>query len=94
MNRTVMIAGIALLAAWSAAAASTPDQIDGLQAWYRADSLSGSLSRDKPVTSWPDDSGNGHDLTEDQKGLPALFTPLQVNNLPAVKIQKGTKFSI
>jgi hypothetical protein len=90
-----MAAGIALLAVCGvAAAAAAPEQIDGLEAWYKADSLQGSLSRDKPVVSWQDVSGNGHDLTEDQAGLPALFTPLQVNNLPVVKIQKGTKFSL
>jgi hypothetical protein len=88
-----MAAGIALLAA-SCLAAAAPEEISGLEAWYKADSLQGSLSRDKPVVSWPDVSGNGHDLTEDQDGLPALFTPNQVNSLPTVKIQKETKFSI
>jgi hypothetical protein len=93
MNRRLMIALIAALSAVSAAAAP-PEEINGLEAWYAADSLQQSLSRDNPVFTWPDASGNGHDLTDDKKGLPALFTPVQVNNLPAIKIQKGTMFSV
>ena len=94
MSRRAIICGFALLAAGCLTAAAAPDQIDGLEAWYKADDLQQNLSRDKPVNTWPDLSGNGHDLTEDRKGLPALFTPVQANGLPAIKIQKGTKFTV
>jgi hypothetical protein len=94
MNRRAIVCGLALLAAGCMTAAASPDQIDGLVAWYKADELQQNLGRDKPVSTWPDISGNGHDLTEDQKGLPALFTPAQANNLPAVRMQKGTRFTV
>jgi hypothetical protein len=94
MSRRLTIACIALLSALGAATAAAPDQINGLEAWYRADALQQSLSRDNPVSTWPDASGNGHDLTDDKNGLPALYAPMQVNNLPVIRVQKGSKYSV
>jgi hypothetical protein len=74
--------------------AAGPDSIAGLEAWYSADALQKSLSRDDPVSTWSDMSGKGHDLKGDRKGLPALFTPRQVNDLPAVQVRKAESYTV
>lgn len=74
--------------------AAEPDSITGLEAWYSADAMQKSLSRDDPVSTWTDLSGKGHDLTGDRKGLPALFTPQQVNGLPAVQVRKAESYTV
>jgi hypothetical protein len=57
----------------------SPDDIAGLQGWYKADSLS--LSNDDPVTSWNDSSGNGYTATTATG--PTYKTNIQ-NSLPAL----------
>ncbi len=80
--------------ATQAGLAAGPDSIAGLEAWYSADSLQNSLSRDDPVSTWVDLSDKGHDLICDRKGLPALFTPQQVNGLPAVQVRKAESYTV
>jgi hypothetical protein len=69
-----------------------PDQISGLVAWYRAASLG--LSNDEPVELWKDDSGNGHDLTSDDNGLPALYQASALNGSATVLVRKYNSYSV
>lgn len=52
-----------------------------LYAWYKADTLS--LSNNDPVSTWPDSSGNGNDLTSSGGTRPTFKTGIQ-NSMPAV----------
>lgn len=56
-------------------------------AWYRADDLA--LADGADVTTWPDASGNGYDLTPDGATPPTLQTNEQ-NSLPGVRVVNGT----
>ncbi len=69
-----------------------PDQISGLVAWYRAASLD--LRNDEPVDVWKDDSGNGHDLTSDNNGLPALYQASTLNGSATVLVRKYNSYSV
>jgi hypothetical protein len=93
-SRTAAAVLFTLCLATQAGLAAEPDSISGLVAWYSADSMQKSLSRGDSVSTWADLSGNGHDLTADRKGLPALFTPQQVNGLPAVQVRKGESYTV
>jgi hypothetical protein len=69
-----------------------PDQISGLVAWYRAASLG--LRTDEPVELWKDDSGNGHDLTSDNNGLPALYQASALNGSSIVFVRNLNSYSV
>jgi hypothetical protein len=76
----------------SAAAAQErihPDEIEGLEAWYKVGSLQGKLGEKNAVTVWPDASGRGHDLkraTDDRAGT---FREAQINDRSVVGIEAG-----
>jgi len=75
-------------------AADPPAEIDGLVAWYRVDSLHTSMKSREKVSVWPDASGHGHDLVDDENGMPAIFEVLQVNGLPAVRVDKSNTHAV
>ena len=54
------------------ASAEVVDDIAGLQAWYKTDSLHGALENGDRVATWPDSSGSGRDLVDDQNGVPPV----------------------
>jgi hypothetical protein len=56
--------------------------VPGLKLWVRAESLAG-LVNGTSVASWPDESGNGHDLTQAAAGQRPVFVA-GVDGLPAV----------
>ena len=74
--------------------ADSPPRIDGLVAWYRVDSLHRSMKGREEVSVWPDDSGHGHDLVDDENGMPAIFEVVQINGLPAVRIDKSNTHAV
>lgn len=53
---------IGLLGTSAAAAAFSPDDIDGLRVWLRGDDLTGANA--DPVASWADQSGNAYDAAQ------------------------------
>lgn len=71
---------------------SEPDEIPGLVAWYRAASLG--LNNDEPVEHWRDDSGNGHDLTSDDNGLPALYNASTLNGSATVLVRNANSYTV
>lgn len=94
-TRSALIAGcLCLTLAAADAAAQVPDQIEGLVAWYRADTLGRTLQNGEPVRTWDDASGNGHHLTDDENGEPALFQVAQVNKHPAVQVRAANTHSV
>jgi hypothetical protein len=54
----------------------------GLYGWYRADAFG--LSSGAPVTTWPDQSGEGNDLAKQDTGALTFLTG-QLNGLPIVR---------
>ena len=69
-----------------------PKRVEGLEAWYRADAPE--LQEGAVVSVWPDASGNGHDLVDDGNGRNAVCQALQINELPAVRIDKANSHSV
>ena len=59
-----------------------PQVINGLVAWWKADSLS--LADGTTVTLWPDSSGNSHDAGQQTGQTAPTFLNNQVNGLPAL----------
>jgi hypothetical protein len=58
----------------------SPDDIAGLEGWWKADSLV--LSDNDPVTTWADESGNGRDLTS---ATGQVYKANILNSLPVVR---------
>jgi len=83
-----------VLATTLISAADSPVEIDGLVAWYRVDSLHGTMKGREKVSVWPDASGHGHDLVDDENGMPAIFEVVQINGLPAVRIDKANTHAV
>lgn len=63
----------------------SPKDIEGLLAWYRAESLT--LSDGAAVGSWTDSSGNGHTLSQSTASLKPLFYSKTgiINGKPVVR---------
>ena len=76
------------------AAQSRPDEVAGLAAWYTVDSLHRELRDEEPVKIWKDSSGNGHDLTDDANGLPAVFRTVSLNGKPLVQVGRLNSYSV
>jgi lysophospholipase L1-like esterase len=62
---------------------STPSEIDDLEVWFSAGSLA--LSNGAAVSSWSDDSGNGHDAAQATAGNRPTFVADAFRGLPAVR---------
>jgi hypothetical protein len=60
-----------------------PTDIAGLKFWIRANTLS--LSDNDPVTTWPDESGNGNDVSQSTAGFKPVFKTNILNGLPIVR---------
>lgn len=61
-----------------------PDDIEGLEAWYKADAIEG-LADGAAITTWVDSSGNSRDLTQSNAAKrPTYKTNIQ-NGQPVVR---------
>ena len=87
----VLLAGLLLLCASQTAAIAevSPDQIDGLEAWWSADSLSGSLANGGKVATWQDHSENKHHL-EHSGGVTPDYYENWAGDKPIVYAREGT----
>jgi hypothetical protein len=61
-----------------------PSSLSGLQAWYKADSLTAASGTS--IGTWTDSSGNGHTMASSTNNGAALpvFYPNQINGEPAL----------
>jgi hypothetical protein len=66
-----------------AAGAFSPDDLAGLEGWWKADSLV--LADGDPVATWTDSSGNGRDATQGTASLRPTYRTNVVNGLPIVR---------
>lgn len=73
----------------SSASTSGPPSVSGLQAWYKADSLT--QANNSGVASWPDSSGNGHTMVQATSGSQPIYLTSQINGLPAISFN-GSQF--
>lgn len=64
-------------------AAIQPSAISGLQAWWKADAITG-LTNGSPVASWVDSSGNSRPMTQSSSGLRPTYVTNVQNGLPGV----------
>lgn len=71
-----------------------PDDVDGLEAWFKTDTLHRKLNANEHVSNWPDSSGNGHDLEMDGRAAQPIFMTLRLNRKPVVHIVKGAKWAL
>ena len=69
------------------AEAVEPDDIEGLQAWWTADSLS--LNNADKIETWADRTGNKHDLTY-ASGVAPDYYENWINGEPVVYVREGT----
>lgn len=65
-----------------------PSQLSSLEAWYKADAITG-LSDGDPVSSWLDVTSNNHDLSATSTNEPVYKTAI-LNGLPVVEFD-GTE---
>jgi hypothetical protein len=62
----------------------TPDQLDDLYGWWKADSLLGSLTNDDPVGTWDDSSSNDYAVTAVLTARPTFKSNI-LNGWPVVR---------
>jgi len=74
--------------------AAAVDEIPGLQAWFKTDSLHATLRNGDTVSRWPDSSGSGRDLTSDGNGSPAIFEVKQIGDHAVVRAGRANSFSV
>jgi hypothetical protein len=67
-----------------AAAVFSPDDLAGLEAWYKADAITGLADAD-PVATWIDSSGNGNDATQGTGDNKPTYQTNELNGLPVVR---------
>jgi concanavalin A-like lectin/glucanase superfamily protein len=65
------------------AAAFSPDDLAGLEGWWKADSLV--LADGDPVATWIDSSGNGRDVTQGTAASKPTYQTGELNGLPVVR---------
>lgn len=68
----------------SSVASLTPDQIAGLQLWYKADQITG-LNDADPVTTWTDLGALLKNLTQSTAGNKPSYRTNVINSLPVVR---------
>ena len=85
---------LALLVALPALAAGPVDETSGLVAWYTVDALHATLRDGDRVRVWPDSSGNGHDLVDEENGLPSTFRTVRLNGRPVVEVGKANTHTV
>lgn len=56
----------------------------GLALWLKADAITG-LADNDPIATWPDSSGNGHDMTQPTGGIQPIFRTNIINGLPVAR---------
>lgn len=67
-----------------------PNEFEGLEAWYRVEFSEKDLGEKGSVNSWPDSSGNGHDLTRDGENRAGVWRAEGLNARPVVDIDVGS----
>lgn len=95
-RRPVLSASFVLILAVTTAprASECAEAIQGLEAWYRLESLHRKIRDTEIVHDWRDSSDNGHHLIDDRNGLPAVFRTLQLNERPVLEIGKANSHSV
>lgn len=71
----------------AAASPWTPASISGLALWFKADALA--LNDGDAVTTWPDSSGNGYDLSQSTTAAKPTYKTAILNSLPVVRFDGG-----
>jgi hypothetical protein len=71
---------------------TTPDQIAGLKAWWKADALA--LTDGAAVASWPDSSGSGNNLSQATASYQPTFKTGILNGKPAVRFNATVSGSL
>lgn len=71
----------------AAASPWTPASISGLALWFKADALA--LNDGDAVTTWPDSSGNGYDVTQSVAGERPAYRTGILNGKPVVRFDGG-----
>jgi concanavalin A-like lectin/glucanase superfamily protein len=74
-----------------AAAVFSPDDLAGLEAWYKADAITGLADAD-PVATWIDSSGNGRDATQATEANKPTYQTAELNGLPIVRFDGTDDF--
>lgn len=94
--RSLSLGFSALLLASCALAgeARSPDEVDGLEAWYQIETVHAQRNDGEVVSTWKDSSGNGHHLLDERNGVRAILQIKQVNGKPAVLIRKGNTHAV
>lgn len=67
----------------------SPRDSAGLLRWYKADTLSLTLTNASPVSLWYDASGNTDDATQAISGMEPLFITGQINGRPIIRFDGG-----
>jgi len=75
----------------SSSAIRQPDQITGLQAWYKADV---GITIATGVSNWADKSGNARDVAQGTAANQPTFVSSAVNGLPAVQFDGVNDFLV
>ena len=94
VRRLTLSVLVVLAASGVLASAEVVDDIAGLQAWYKTDSLHATLRDGDRVTTWPDSSGAGRDLDDDNNGLASVFELGQIGDHAVVRIGKGNTHTV
>lgn len=80
-----------VLIAWAGAAPAQPTPSQGLQLWLQSDAVP-EVENGAPVSTWPDQSGNGHDLlASGEKNVPT-YVGGAINGKPVLRFEGGDGF--
>jgi len=91
MSRALKISDTAFLARVGAGSPFTPPSSANLKFWLKPESLS-ALSNNDPVGTWPDSSGNSHDVTQGSASLKPLYKTNQLNGVAGVAFDGSDDF--
>jgi len=94
VGRAAWFAAAIFLALPAAVFAASPDQIEGLVAWYKVESLHHKLRGGEEFTSWPDSSGNGHHLMVPGDSRASIFETEKIGGMPTVYVRDGSAYSV
>jgi hypothetical protein len=72
----------------------SPDEIDGLVAWYTVDSLRRDFGESEGYSSWSDLSGNEHHLSKAGKAKPSIFQSEEIGGRPTVRVGGGAAYGV
>lgn len=89
-------AGCALILAGAPARADAiaPDSVPGLVAWYNTESLHRHSRNRDVIDRWTDSSTQRRHLTAEWENIPPIFSTLQLNGKPVVRISRANYFDV